>query len=194
VFLFFENIYLTSYSFKLCKINNACTTTISSSISTNSLYDNLYSQKLPSSFINDQTDSQENTQIKRMKFHELINQSTYPQNTNINNNNNKNNLSLSAYRSDTHNSSNDEDIDLISSFSFNSNSNSNTSPISNNKTNNTFYGLPQICKDLLKELRNIGCLYEWQDELMIMVNQKYEAALQKIPFVLNNLLYLSPTR
>ena len=39
--IFFENIYLTSYSFKLCKINNTCTTTISSSISTNSLYDNL---------------------------------------------------------------------------------------------------------------------------------------------------------
>lgn len=126
-----------------------------------------------------------------MKFQESINQSTYPQNTNNIKNNNNNNLNLSAYRSDNHNnSSNDEDTDLICSLSFNSN----TSPISNNKVNDCFYGLPKICKDLLKELRNIGCLYDWQDELLTMVNQKYEAALQKTPFVLNNLLYLSPTR
>ena len=130
-----------------------------------------------------------------MKFQESINQSTYPQNTNNIKNNNNNNLNLSAYRSDNHNnSSNDEDTDLICSLSFNSNSNSNTSPITNNKVNDCFYGLPKICKDLLKELRNIGCLYDWQDELLTMVNQKYEAALQKTPFVLNNLLYLSPTR
>jgi hypothetical protein len=168
---------------------------MSTSISANSFYDNLSCQQFTSTYNNDQTDSQENTQNKRMKFQETINQSTYPQNTNIINNNN-NNLNLSAYRSDNHNnSSNDEDTDLICSLSFNSNSNSNSIPTYNNKkVNNSFYGLPQICKDLLKELRNIGCLYDWQDELLTMVNQKYEAALQKTPFVLDNLLYLSPTR
>jgi POLQ-like helicase len=59
----------------------------------------------------------------------------------------------------------------------------------------TFYGLPLKVKDLLKSLRGIGCLYEWQDELLKIMQEKDRKELLsgKINLDKYNLLYLSPT-
>ena len=48
----------------------------------------------------------------------------------------------------------------------------------------SFYGLTSKVKDLLKALRGISCLYEWQDELLNIMTQEKPG---------QNLLYLSPT-
>ncbi|RNA39659.1 helicase POLQ-like isoform X2 [Brachionus plicatilis] len=62
----------------------------------------------------------------------------------------------------------------------------------------TFYGLSPTIKDLFKKLRNITCLYDWQHELLTIMQQKYQKAMRNLasntPKDLNtNLLYLSPT-
>jgi hypothetical protein len=66
------------------------------------------------------------------------------------------------------------------------------------KSTNSFYGLPVKVKDLLKELRNITQLYDWQDELLNIMAEKYEVALNNLrdeieDDLYTNLLYLSPT-
>ncbi len=145
---------------------------------------NLNSQLVSSTFSS--TINEETTQVKRMKYQESINMCTYPD--------------ISSYRtvnsitsSNSHNSSNEDDNQLLSNLSFNSNSNSSGSPV-NKAVNYDFYGLPNMIKSLLKELRKIESLYEWQDELLNKVRDGYDCALKREPFVLNNLLYLSPTR
>jgi hypothetical protein len=67
--------------------------------------------------------------------------------------------------------------------------------------NELFYGLPALVQDLLKKFRNISCLYEWQDELMTIMIEKYQKAIKCLKEkgrdwkknVCTNLLYLSPT-
>ena len=63
---------------------------------------------------------------------------------------------------------------------------------------NSFYGLPARVKELLKQLRNISSLYEWQDELLNIMADKYEVAWNNLHEHIDddlhtNLLYLSPT-
>lgn len=63
---------------------------------------------------------------------------------------------------------------------------------------NSFYGLPIKVKELLKQLRNISCLYDWQHELLTIMQQKYQTAVKNLHNNINqdlctNLLYLSPT-
>jgi POLQ-like helicase len=57
----------------------------------------------------------------------------------------------------------------------------------------SFYGLPKTVKTLLKSLRNIDSLYDWQHELLTKMEQNYLIALQNDNCKLDNLLYLSPT-
>ena len=81
-------------------------------------------------------------------------------------------------------------------------SNSNYSPPKAITTNNnSFYGLPVKVKDLLRDLRKISALYEWQDELLKLMLERYESAFKKLKTgsyssreeLFTNLLYLSPT-
>jgi hypothetical protein len=63
---------------------------------------------------------------------------------------------------------------------------------------NSFYGLPNKVRDLLKQLRNISSLYDWQDELLGIMQDKYEIAWNNLQDEIDddlftNLLYLSPT-
>jgi ATP-dependent helicase YprA (DUF1998 family) len=84
-----------------------------------------------------------------------------------------------------------------------SRSNSNSPPQSTipakNTQQNGFYGLPMRVKELLKELRKISSLYEWQDEILTIMHQKYVTAQANLKNNLfdqdlyTNLLYLSPT-
>ena len=62
----------------------------------------------------------------------------------------------------------------------------------------SFYGLPLLVKDLIKKLRNIKCLYDWQHELLTIMQQKYQTAMRNLnnnfeKDLNTNLLYLSPT-
>ena len=57
----------------------------------------------------------------------------------------------------------------------------------------TFYGLPEKCRELLKQLRNISCLYEWQHKLLSDMHERYERAVRERRRQLTNLLYMSPT-
>ena len=67
------------------------------------------------------------------------------------------------------------------------------------EASSTFYGLPKIVKELLKSLRGIGDLYEWQDELLVFMVKCRENALRLAALghlgkeLFTNLLYLSPT-
>jgi hypothetical protein len=67
-----------------------------------------------------------------------------------------------------------------------------------NTAENSFYGLPSKVKDLLRQLRQISSLYEWQDELLKIMLDKYEIAWNNLQEdidddLFTNLLYLSPT-
>ena len=115
--------------------------------------------------------SEENSQTKRRKFLESEIRNTFPQDskpllanfTNIT-------LQKPVNDLDTSRSSNDEIfLDLNDS---------------------SFYGLPNKVKELYKSLRGISCLYDWQHELLTIMQER-----DKQGHLLSekNLLYLSPT-
>jgi hypothetical protein len=61
-------------------------------------------------------------------------------------------------------------------------------------TDRSFYGLPIKVKDLLKCLRHIESLYDWQDELLTKMIRIYdENKIEVNDEIKKNLLYLSPT-
>ena len=119
-----------------------------------------------------QQDLFDTTQVKRQKFLQTLLQTPTQVNTNQTNNLNQSNDSSDDYIL--------ENIDSL------------VPEINEEKT---FYGLPLKVKDLLKSLRGIGCLYEWQDELLKIMQEKDRKELLsgKINLDKYNLLYLSPT-
>lgn len=118
-----------------------------------------------------QSDEFETTQAKRKRFQDSVN-ATISQPT-VTDNCNKLNLSNSS------------DEFLLQNMSI----------ISNGDKKENFYGLPLKVKDLLKSQRGIGCLYDWQDELLKIMQDKDKNACENGQYDLNdhNLLYLSPT-
>jgi hypothetical protein len=118
-----------------------------------------------------QTDLVESSQLKRKKYQELV------MNTSIKSSANEINL-------DVTNTSEEYNIENMSILSNEDKS-----------TTEMFYGLPLQVKNLLKTMRGIGCLYDWQDELLrlMLEKDKRETRSGKINLDEYNLLYLSPT-
>jgi len=117
----------------------------------------------------------ESSQLKRKKYQDLV--MSFTTQESIKSPANENNLNLT----NTSEEFNIENMSILSN--------------EEKSTPETFYGLPIQVKNLLKSMRGIGCLYDWQDELLrLMIEKdKREVRSGKINLDEYNLLYLSPT-
>jgi POLQ-like helicase len=126
----------------------------------------------------DEQISEDNSQTKRRRFLATTFNCTFPETEEQNHVESKKNITSKV--------KNESSKSLNLSFDLNDRENL--------AETNFFYGLPMKVKDLLKQFRNISCLYEWQHELLTTMIEKFNNAnANPHDKNLENLLYLSPT-
>ncbi len=173
-------------------------------MSVSSLKSAMLSSTFPSSFITQDQQIEETTQVKRSRFLTESLSSTFPTE------NNQEILDSKLRRIESINSfeisnPSEKTNDFFSELSQRS---SVESIIYSQALKGGYYGLPEKVKDLLLKLRNISCLYDWQHDLLTLMVNKLETLESGIKAFNDgenmlsedfesmfkiNLLYLSPT-
>ena len=171
-------------------------------MSLNSLKSSMLPSTFPTSFMTQNEQIEETTQVKRSRFLAESLASTFPvdKTTEVLDSKLRRIESISSVESKS--SEHDQFFSELSQrSSFESNLNSQA-------LKGSYYGLPDKVKDLLQKLRNITCLYDWQHDLLTLMVNKLEALESGIKAFNDgenllsedleskfkiNLLYLSPT-